>query len=145
MTTDNQKWDALEKHSADPVAENVAVLKTLFPEAFADGDLDWNILQDLLGKPGDRRDEKFGLNWHGKRRSRQIALTPSTGTLLPFPNESVDWATTRNLLIEGDNLEVLKLLQRSFSGKVKLIYIDPPYNTGNDFVYSDNYADSIKN
>lgn len=145
MTRDNKKWDTTDARSADLIADNVAVLKTLFPEAFTDGDVDFNVLQDILGTSSDQRDEKFGLNWHGKRRSRQIALTPSTGTLLPFPDESVDWATTRNLLIEGDNLEVLKLLQRSFSGKVKLIYIDPPYNTGKDFVYSDNYADSIKN
>ena len=90
-------------------------------------------------------DEKYGLNWHGKRRARQLALTPSTGTLRPCPEDSVDWDTTRNLMIEGDNLEVLKLLQKSYAGKVKLIYIDPPYNTGKDFVYPDNFQDNIKN
>ena len=78
----------------------------------------------------DEREEKYGLNWHGKRQARRIALTPSTGTLRPCPEESVDWETTQNLMIEGDNLEVLKLLQKSYAGKVKLIYIDPPYNTG---------------
>jgi adenine-specific DNA-methyltransferase len=78
-------------------------------------------------------------------RARQLALTPSTGTLRPCPEDSVDWDTTQNLMIEGDNLEVLKLLQKSYSGKVKLIYIDPPYNTGNDFVYPDDFSDSIKN
>jgi adenine-specific DNA-methyltransferase len=72
-------------------------------------------------------------------------LTPSTGTLRPCPEESVDWDTTQNLMIEGDNLEVLKLLQKSYAGKVKLIYIDPPYNTGKDFVYPDNFQDNIKN
>ena len=87
----------------------------------------------------------IALNWHGKRRARQIALTPSTGTLRPCPDESVDWDTTQNLMIEGDNLEVLKLLQKSYAGKVKLIYIDPPYNTGKDFVYPDNFQDNIKN
>src|SRR3546814_1146136 len=73
-------------------------------------------------------DEKYGLSWHGKRQARQIALTPSTGTLLPRPDESVEWDGTRNLLIEGDNLEVLKLLQKSYNRKIKAIYIDPPYN-----------------
>jgi adenine-specific DNA-methyltransferase len=90
-------------------------------------------------------DEKYGLNWHGKRRARQLALTPSTGTLRPCPEDSVEWETTQNLMIEGDNLEVLKLLQKSYAGKVKLIYIDPPYNTGKDFVYPDSFQDSITN
>jgi adenine-specific DNA-methyltransferase len=90
-------------------------------------------------------EEKYGLNWHGKRRARQLALTPSTGTLRPSVDDSVDWDTTQNLMIEGDNLEVLKLLQKSYAGKVKLIYIDPPYNTGKDFVYPDNFQDNIKN
>ena len=90
-------------------------------------------------------EEKYGLNWHGKRQARRLALTPSAGTLRPCPDESVDWDTTQNLMIEGDNLEVLKLLQKSYSGKVKLIYIDPPYNTGNDFVYPDDYWDGVKN
>ncbi|MBX9678992.1 MAG: site-specific DNA-methyltransferase [Gemmataceae bacterium] len=93
----------------------------------------------------EEREEKFGLHWHGKRRARQLALTPSTGTLRPCPEESVDWETTQNLMIEGDNLEVLKLLQKSYAGKVKLIYIDPPYNTGKDFVYPDNFQDNIRN
>jgi adenine-specific DNA-methyltransferase len=103
------------------------------------------VLKSLLGGAVDGRDEKYGLNWHGKRRARQLALTPSTGTLRPCPEESVDWDTTQNLMIEGDNLEVLKLLQKSYAGKVKLIYIDPPYNTGKDFVYPDNFQDGIKN
>src|SRR5690606_30074736 len=88
-------------------------------------------------------EEKFGLNWHGKKKARQNAFTPSLGTLLPCPEESVDWDTTQNLFIEGDNLEVLKLLQKSYSDKVKMIYIDPPYNTGKDFVYKDNYKDNL--
>ncbi|KTQ96010.1 DNA methyltransferase [Aureimonas ureilytica] len=145
MTNCNKNWGMPEAQSADLIADNIAILKTLLPEAFVEGVVDFDVLRDILGSHRDQRDEKFGLNWHGKRRSRQIALTPSTGTLLPFPDESVDWETTRNLMLEGDNLEVLKLLQRSFSGQIKLIYIDPPYNTGNDFVYSDDYTDSIKN
>lgn len=131
--------------SADIVAGNVEALKALFPEAFKEGGIDFEVLKQLLGGAVDDRDEKYGLNWHGKRKARQIALTPSTGTLLPCPNESVDWDKTQNLMIEGDNLEVLKLMQKSYAGKVKLIYIDPPYNTGGDFVYPDEFRDSLKN
>src|SRR5690349_720842 len=134
-----------ETHSPDLAEENLAQLKSLFPEAFTEGNVDFDVLKQLLGGTVDEREEKYGLNWHGKRRARQIALTPSTGTLRPAPEDSVDWDTTQNLMIEGDNLEVLKLLQKSYAGKVKLIYIDPPYNTGKDFVYPDDYRDNIKN
>src|ERR1700676_1811097 len=135
----------IETKSPDLVAGNIEQLKALFPEAFTEEKIDFEVLKQLLGGTVDQRDEKYGLNWHGKRRARQIALTPSTGTLLPCPDESVDWDTTQNLMIEGDNLEVLKLLQKSYAGKIKLIYIDPPYNTGKDFVYPDDFRDSIKN
>lgn len=136
--------DAPETKSADVVAENLDALRSLFPDAFREGKIDFDVLKQLLGGAVDERDEKYGLNWHGKRQARQIALTPSAGTLLPCPEESVDWDTTQNLMIEGDNLEVLKLLQKSYAGMVKLIYIDPPYNTGRDFIYPDNFQDSIK-
>jgi adenine-specific DNA-methyltransferase len=134
-----------ETRSPDVVAENVEQLKTIFPEAFTEEKVDFEVLKQLLGGVVEEREEKYGLNWHGKRRARQLALTPSTGTLRPCPKDSVDWDTTKNLMIEGDNLEVLKLLQKSYSGKVKLIYIDPPYNTGKDFVYPDDFRDNIKN
>jgi len=134
-----------ETRSPDVVAENVEQLKTIFPEAFTEEKVDFEVLKQLLGGVVEEREEKYGLNWYGKRRARQLALTPSTGTLRPCPEESVDWDTTKNLMIEGDNLEVLKLLQKSYSGKVKLIYIDPPYNTGKDFVYPDDFRDNIKN
>ncbi|MBI4701315.1 MAG: site-specific DNA-methyltransferase [Deltaproteobacteria bacterium] len=134
-----------ETRSPDVVADNVEQLRALFPEAFAEGKIDFEVLKQLLGGAVDERDEKYGLSWHGKRRARQLALTPSTGTLRPCPEESLDWDTTQNLMIEGDNLEVLKLLQKSYAGRVKLIYIDPPYNTGKDFVYPDDFQDSIKN
>ncbi|MCL4782883.1 MAG: site-specific DNA-methyltransferase [Bryobacterales bacterium] len=134
-----------ESKSPDLVAENVDRLKALFPEAFTEGKIDFEVLKQLLGGNVEEREEKYGLNWHGKRRARQLALTPSTGTLRPCPEESVDWDTTQNLMIEGDNLEVLKLLQKSYAGKVKLIYIDPPYNTGKDFVYPDDFQDNIRN
>ncbi len=134
-----------EAQSADILAGNIEQLKTLFPEAFTEGKIDFEVLRQLLGGTVEEREEKYGLNWHGKRKARQLALTPSTGTLRPCPEESAEWDTTKNLMIEGDNLEVLKLLQKSYSGKVKLIYIDPPYNTGKDFVYPDNFQDNIKN
>ncbi len=134
-----------ETRSADVVAENIAQLRALFPEVFKEGMVDFETLRQLLGDLVDERDEKFGLTWHGKRRARQHALTPSAGTLRPLKAESVDWGSTGNVMIEGDNLEVLKLLQKSYSGKIKVIYIDPPYNTGKDFVYPDSFQDSIKN
>lgn len=147
-----QKIDSTspEAQSANIQAENIAQLKALFPELVTEGPAGAAINVDVLkGLVGDATttdaDEKYGLNWHGKRRARQLALTPSTGTLRPCPEDSVDWNTTQNLMIEGDNLEVLKLLQKSYAGKVKLIYIDPPYNTGNDFVYPDNFHDNIRN
>lgn len=136
--------------SADLVADNIEQLKTLFQELITEGAngvaVDVDVLRALVGDAiVTDADEKYGLNWHGKRRARQLALTPSTGTLRPRPEDSVNWDTTKNLMIEGDNLEVLKLMQKSYAGKVKLIYIDPPYNTGKDFVYSDNFQDNIKN
>jgi len=134
-----------EARSADIVADNIRQLKELFPEAVTEGKIDFAVLRQLLGGELDEREEKYGLNWHGKRRARQLALTPSAGTLRPCPEESVDWDTTQNIMIEGDNLEVLKLLQKSYAGKVKMIYIDPPYNTGKDFVYPDNFQDNIRN
>ncbi len=134
-----------ESKSADILAENIEQLKSLFPESVTEGKIDFEVLKQLLGGALEEQEEKYGLNWHGKRRARQLALTPSTGTLRPCPEESVDWDTTQNLMIEGDNLEVLKLLQKSYAGKVKLIYIDPPYNTGNDFIYPDDFQDNIKN
>ena len=134
-----------ETQSADLIADNIDHIKALFPEVCTEGKIDFEVLKQLLGEAVEEREEKYGLNWHGKRRARQLALMPSTGTLRPCPADSVDWDTTRNLMIEGDNLEVLKLLQKSYARKVKLIYIDPPYNTGKDFVYPDDYRDNIRN
>lgn len=131
--------------SADIISENIEKLKQLFPDAFTENGINFEVLRQLLGDASvlDEGEEKYGLNWHGKKKARQIALTPSTGTLLPCPEESVDWDATQNLFIEGDNLEVLKLLQRPYANKVKMIYIDPPYNTGKEFVYPDNFQDNL--
>jgi adenine-specific DNA-methyltransferase len=103
--------------SLDIVGENIQALKMIFPEAFTEDKVDFEVLRQLLGDAVDECEEKYGLNWHGKKKARQIALTPSTGTLRPCPEESLDWDTTQNLFIEGDNLEVLKLLQKSYANK----------------------------
>ena len=137
-----------EALSANLTAQNIAQLKALFPELMTESAngvaINVDVLKALVGDAtASDAEEKYGLNWHGKRRARQLALTPSTGTLRPCPDESVDWDTTQNLMIEGDNLEVLKLLQKSYAGKVKLIYIDPPYNTGNEFIYPDNFREGL--
>jgi len=134
-----------EARSADPVAANIEALRGLFPDAFTERQIDFDLLRQLLGDAVDDGEEKYGLNWSGKRQARRLALTPSLGTLRPASEDSVDWENTRNLVIEGENLEVLKLLQKSYAGRVKLIYIDPPYNTGKDFVYPDDYSDSLGN
>lgn len=150
MTSNNQgtsmkQVELQDGASADVVQENVQHLKELFPDAFTENGVNFDTLRHLLGdlKVLDEGEEKYGLNWHGKKQARQIALTPSLGTLLPCPDESVDWDTTQNLFIEGDNLEVLKLLQKSYANKVKMIYIDPPYNTGKEFVYPDKFQDNL--
>jgi len=140
-----EKLDENFGKSEDIIANNIKQLKQLFPEAFTEGKIDFEVLKQLLGENIDTNEEKYGLNWFGKKKARQFALTPSLGTLRPCPEDSVDWDSTKNVIIEGDNLEVLKLLQKNLNGKIKLIYIDPPYNTGFDFVYPDNYKDNIKN
>ncbi|QNM84915.1 site-specific DNA-methyltransferase [Polaribacter pectinis] len=136
--------DPLSK-SADIVSENIQQLQQLFPEVFKEGKIDWQELQATLGDHIDAENERFSFSWNGKSNARKEAQKPSTGTLRPAPEESVDWENTQNLYIEGDNLEVLKLLQKSYHQKVKMIYIDPPYNTGKDFVYKDNYKDNLSN
>jgi len=129
--------------SLDVVAENLEALKAIFPDAFTEDGVDFEALKQLLGDEVADGEEKYGLTWHGKKKARQIALTPSLGTLRPCKEESVDWDTTQNLFIEGDNLEVLKLLQKSYANKVKMIYIDPPYNTGKEFIYPDKFQDNL--
>jgi len=105
--------------------------------------VDFEVLRELLGDAVAEGEEKYELTWHGKKKARQIALMPSLGTLRPCKEESVDWDTTQNLFIEGDNLEVLKLLQKSYANKIKMIYIDPPYNTGKEFIYPDKFQDNL--
>lgn len=134
-----------EAQSSFPIQENIRALASLFPSVVRDGQVDVDALRQLCGEAVVKEDELFGLNWRGKAEARRAALTPSLGTLRPCKEESKDWDTTRNLYIEGDNLEVLKLLRKSYGGRVKMIYIDPPYNTGNEFVYPDDYQNGIAN
>lgn len=139
--------DALKKEDGESLSivdENIEALKIIFPDAFSEDGIDFDVLRQLLGDEVADGEEKYGLNWHGKKKARQIALTPSTGTLRPCPDESVQWESTQNIFIEGDNLEALKLLQKSYAGKVKMIYIDPPYNTGKEFIYPDKYQDNLE-
>ncbi|MCX6644991.1 MAG: site-specific DNA-methyltransferase [bacterium] len=131
--------------TVDIVDTNIENLKELFPDVFTEGKIDFDTLREVLGDYIDDRQERYSFTWNGKSLARRIAQTPSTGTLRPCPEESVNWDTTQNLFIEGDNLEVLKLMQKSYHKKVKMIYIDPPYNTGKDFIYPDNFRDNIKN
>lgn len=143
--------DKLKMHSPDLTQDNIAKIRTLFPEcvteaADADGSarllVDFDQLRQMLSDViVDGPSERYQLNWPGKRRAIALSNSPITRTLRPKRDESVNFSDTKNLLIEGDNLEALKLLQETYLGRVKLIYIDPPYNTGNDFVYDDDFSE----
>ncbi len=135
----------LNGESLDIVSENVSKLKELFPEIVTEDKIDYDKLKEVLGKYTEDDNERYNFTWKGKSAALRLAQTPSTGTLRPCKEESKNWDTTENLYIEGDNLEVLKLLQKSYYGKIKMIYIDPPYNTGKEFVYPDNFKDNLKN
>ena len=137
--------EKLNAESMNIVNENIEKLKEIFPEVFSEGKVDFKKLEEELGQFTDTSTEKYNFTWNGKAEAKKIAQTPSTGTLRPSKEESKNFDTTQNLYIEGDNLEVLKLLQKSYHKKVKMIYIDPPYNTGKDFVYKDNFHDNVKN
>lgn len=138
-TADPETW------SADLIADNVAHLKALFPEALNEGKIDFDVLRQSLGDAVDDGDEKYGLRRHGKRRACRLTLTPFSGTLRPCTEDRVDWDIPQNLMIEGDNLEVLNLPLKNYAGKVNLIYVESPYNKGKDYVHPDDYRDGIKN
>lgn len=135
----------LNGESRNITQDNIDKLKQIFPEVFNENKIDFDKLQAVLGENIDTEDEKYRFTWNGKMNALRLSQTPSTGTLKPCKADSVEWDTTQNLYIEGDNLEVLKLLQNSYLNKIKMIYIDPPYNTGNDFVYKDDFKDNIEN
>ena len=133
----------LDAKSMSTVDAGVQKLKAAFPDVFSEGKIDFDQLKRVLGERVAAKSERFGLYWHGKAECMEAIQAQSHATLKPCRSQSVDWDKTDNLFIEGENMEVLKLLQKSYFAKVKMIYIDPPYNTGKEFVYPDKYADSI--
>jgi adenine-specific DNA-methyltransferase len=135
----------LSPTSLDLTQDNIEQIKVLFPNVFTEGKIDFDALKAELGEHLETEGERYQFTWNGKAQAKRIATTPSMGTLRPAVDESVNWDSTENLYIEGDNLEVLKLLQKAYFGKVKMIYIDPPYNTGKDFVYKDDFKDNLSN
>ena len=136
----------LSLESSDIAAEKRQELLRLFPEAHTEGGkIDFDQLKRALGASVDVGRERYGMNWPGKADCFRLIQSPSTATLLPVREESVEFDHTDNMIIEGDNLEVLKILQKGYQNQVKMIYIDPPYNTGTDFVYPDDFADNLKN
>jgi adenine-specific DNA-methyltransferase len=139
MTTENK----LELATVNPIDELLVKLAELAPHTLSEGKVDFCKLQAALGEHIDASPERYGLNWAGKRDAFRNVQVPSIATLRPQLEESVNWDSTENLIIEGDNLEVLKLLQKPYHGKVKMIYIDPPYNTGNEFIYPDNFREGL--
>ncbi|XVJ61102.1 MAG: site-specific DNA-methyltransferase [Tepidisphaera sp.] len=140
-----------EGSSVNIVDQNIATLRQLFPEAFTESSkedgprfkVDIEVLKQLLGGYTEDEPERYSFTWSGKARARRIAQTPSSGTLRPSEDDSLQWESTQHLFVEGDNLEVLKLLQKAYHRQVRMIYIDPPYNTGREFIYPDNYKDNL--
>ncbi|HHY2677084.1 TPA: site-specific DNA-methyltransferase [Bacillus toyonensis] len=135
----------LEGKTFNVVQDNIEKLKELFPEVLTENKIDIDKLRIALGENLEKGKERYEFIWNGKTDAIQLAQKQTTGTLRPSIEESVNWDTTQNLYIEGDNLEVLRILQNSYRNKVKMIYIDPPYNTGNDFIYEDNFTDNLTN
>ena len=137
--------EKLDLRSKDIAEDKRRELARLFPEARTEGGkIDFERLKRALGETVDAGKERYGMNWPGKADCFKTIQKPSLGALLPAPKESVNFDATANLMIEGDNLEALKLLQKSYLGQIKMIYIDPPYNTGNDFIYPDNFSESLE-
>ncbi len=142
---DEELFSVVEKSSENIENDNLQKLKKVFPQFVKDGEIDFDAMQAFLKKDGvlSEGTEKYGLNWSGKSNAFKAIRTPATGTLIPEKDKSKNWDETENIFIEGDNLEVLKLLQKHYREKIKMIYIDPPYNTGKDFVYKDNFTQGV--
>src|SRR3990170_4105273 len=134
---------SVNKETPAIVPEQMEQLKELFPQIVTEGKIDFDKLREALGDEVDSRPERYSFSWAGKRDAIRLLQTQSRATLVPAKKESINFDETNNIFIEGDNLEVLKLLYKSYFGRVKMIYIDPPYNTGNDFIYPDDYADPL--
>lgn len=139
------EFNKTSRTTIDYSSQNIGKIMNIFPEVITEGKIDFDKLRILLGEDIDESNEKYELTWNGKANAMRIANIPTESTLLPLPDKSVNWDESENLYIEGDNLEVLKLLQKPYHERIKLIYIDPPYNTGKDFVYKDNFVDNMKN
>lgn len=135
----------IDGFTKDITKENIEKLKELFPTAIKEGKIDVEELQRLLGEDVASGKEQYSFTWNGKSEAEKLSQKRTTATLIPCEKESKNWDTTKNLYIEGDNLEVLRVLQNSYNNQIKMIYIDPPYNTGNDFVYKDDFADNMAN
>lgn len=130
-------------HSLTPETEKIKALQEILPEVFTEGKIDWEKLKATLGEDINFNNERYVLNWAGKSEAFKVLQTPTNKTLVPVKEESINFDQTENIFIEGENLEVLKVLQKSYFGKVKMIYIDPPYNTGNDsFIYPDKFSET---
>ncbi|WP_420331387.1 site-specific DNA-methyltransferase [Pediococcus pentosaceus] len=141
----NERLEEVSSHSLDITEQNIEKLKELFPEVLTEKKIDFDKLRLILGDEVETAPERYSFTWNGKKQAMQLAQQPTVATLKPNKAKSKNWDETQNLYIEGDNLEVLKILQKSYANKVKVIYLDPPYNTGRDFVYKDNFRDSIEN
>ncbi|MCM3618443.1 site-specific DNA-methyltransferase [Sutcliffiella horikoshii] len=135
----------LEGVTFNVIQDNVDKLKELFPEVMTEGKIDFDKLRVVLGENVEKVKERYEFTWNGKTQSIELAQKQTTGTLLPCKKQSLNWETTQNLYLEGDNLEVLKILQSAYRNKIQVIYIDPPYNTGKDFVYKDDFHDNLNN
>ena len=135
----------LNGESKNIIQDNISKLKEIFPEIVTEDKIDFDKLKLILGNNIDESPEKYSFNWPGKSQAINESQKTSFGTLRPCKEESKNWDLTENLYIEGDNLEVLKLLQKSYNNKINAIYIDPPYNTGNDLIYQNDYSDNLKN
>ena len=133
----------MDGKSLNITGEKIEKLRAILPEAFTEDKIDWEKLKAALGEDIEFKNERYVLNWAGKSDAFRILQAPTTATLVPCKDESVNFDNTKNVFIEGENLEVLKVLQKSYFGKIKMIYIDPPYNTGNDtFIYPDKFSES---
>ena len=133
----------MDGKSLNVTEEKLNRLKEIIPEAFTEEKIDWEKIKAALGEDIEFKDERYVLNWAGKSDAFRVLQSPTTVTLAPCRDESVEFDETGNIFIEGENLEVLKVLQKSYFGKIKMIYIDPPYNTGNDnFIYPDKFSET---
>lgn len=143
MSTKQPKGEPVSKTAPNLFAERIEEYNQLFPEVVTEGKVDFDKMRMALGEEIDGKPERYTFTWAGKKDAIRLLQVPSRATLIPDKDESVDFDNTQNMFIDGDNLEVLKLLWKPYFGRVKMIYIDPPYNTGEDFIYPDNYADPL--